>query len=62
MKKSNLSPDFIGDNPEEMEIGTITPINEDRRPSKKNSRKNNKKYPYKKVRKNIITRGEKLNE
>jgi len=50
--KSNLSPDFIGDNPEEMEIGTITPMNEDRRPSKKNSRKNNKKYPYKKVRKN----------
>ena len=34
-------------------------MNEDRRPSKKNSRKNNKKYPYKKVRKNITMRREK---
>jgi len=37
-------------------------MNKDRRPSKKNSIKNNKKYPYKKVRKNITMRGKKLNE
>ena len=28
MNKRDLSPDFIDDNPEEMEIGTITPMNE----------------------------------
>lgn len=46
-KKNQISPDFIGDDPEKMKEGTITPDPKDLKPQKNNNGKTKKKVTRK---------------